>query len=81
MIRTTIDDAQMHLHDLIEAALRGEEVVITTASEQDPRIVRLVAEPSREPRLPREFGSAKGLLVVPDDFDEPLDEFAEYQEP
>jgi antitoxin (DNA-binding transcriptional repressor) of toxin-antitoxin stability system len=79
MIRTTIDDAETRLRDLIEAAVRGEEVVITTDPERDRVVVRLVAERSREPRRPREFGSAKGLLVVPDDFDAPLDEFAAYQ--
>lgn len=81
MIRTTIDDAQARLHDLIEAALRGEEVVITTDENRDRPVVRLVAERRRESRRPREFGSAKGLLVVPDDFDDPLDDFAEYREP
>lgn len=30
MIRTTIDDAQTRLKELVDAALRGEEVVITT---------------------------------------------------
>ncbi len=80
MIRTTIDDAQARLHDLIEAALRGEDVVITTDQKYDRQVVRLVVEPAREPRRPREFGSAKGMLIVPDDFDEPLEEFAEYQE-
>ncbi len=77
MIRTTVDDARIRLDDLIEAALRGEEVVITTDSAQHQRIVRLVADQSSKRRLPREFGSAKGMLVVPDDFDEPLEEFAE----
>ncbi len=79
MIRTTIDEGQARLHDLIEAALRGEDVVITTDGEHDRQVVRLVVEPAREPRKPREFGSAKGLLIVPDDFDGPLVDFAELQ--
>ena len=29
-------------------------------------------------RTRRQFGSAKGLLTVPDDFDDPLDDFADY---
>jgi hypothetical protein len=31
-----------------------------------------------QPRKPRKAGSAKGLLVVPDDFDEPLEDFKGY---
>ena len=80
MIRTTINEVQSRLHDLIEAALRGEDVVITTDDAHHQQVVRLVTEHVREPRRPREFGSAKGLLIVPDDFDDPLDDFAEYQE-
>lgn len=75
MIRTTIDEAQAQLHDLIAAALRGEDVVITTHQEHDRQVVRLVVEPARELRRPREFGSAKGMLIVPDDLDKPLDDF------
>ena len=29
-------------------------------------------------RPPRQFGSLKGLITVPDDFDDPLDDFAPY---
>ena len=79
MIRITVDEAKARLHDLIEAVLRGEEVVITTDAERDRQVVRLVVEQAREPLRPREFGSAKGLLIVPDAFDEPLEDFADYQ--
>lgn len=27
-----------------------------------------------------QFGSAKGMIIIPDDFDEPLDDFSEYME-
>jgi antitoxin (DNA-binding transcriptional repressor) of toxin-antitoxin stability system len=73
MIRATVNDAQDWLPDLIEAALRGEEVVITTDGEHVRQVIRLVAEPLRKTRQAREFGSAKDMLIVPDDFDEPLD--------
>lgn len=80
MICVTVDEAQARLRDLIEAALRGEDVVITTDQEHDWQVVRLVVEPAREPRQPRVFGSAKGLLIVPDDFDDPLEDFVVNQE-
>jgi predicted DNA-binding antitoxin AbrB/MazE fold protein len=31
-----------------------------------------------EPRRQRTFGSAKGLITIADDFDEPLEDFREY---
>jgi len=66
------DQAVGHLEELLEKASLGEEIVIT----RDHRpMVRLV--PSAPPAR-RQFGSARGLLVVRDDFDEPLDDFADY---
>lgn len=76
MIRTTIDDAQTRLMELIDAALRGEEVVITIDGDET-RSVRLHAAAEDEQRRPT-FGSAKGLIWMSDDFDEPLEEFEEY---
>jgi hypothetical protein len=34
--------------------------------------------PVKIPRRRAQFGSAKGLVEVSDDFDEPLSDFAEY---
>ncbi len=34
-------------------------------------------DPSGE-KTPRRAGSAKGLIIIPDDFDEPLEDFKEY---
>jgi prevent-host-death family protein len=66
------DQAVGHLEELVEQASRGDEIVIT----RDHRpIVRLV--PSAPPTC-RQFGSARGLVTVPDDFDKPLDDFADY---
>jgi prevent-host-death family protein len=72
----TLEDAQRQLPDLIEAAVRGEEVVITRA---DRPAVRLV--PVDRPRPDRKAGSAKGkILYMADDFDAPLEDFKEYME-
>lgn len=79
MIRTTVEDAQERLKELIDAALRGEEVVITTDpmnNAEEHRAVRLYAVESEAQRRPQ-FGSAKGLIWMSDDFDEPLEEFEE----
>ncbi len=79
MIRTTIDDAQVRLRELIDAALQGEEVVITAADEHGEKTIHLIVG-QRDETAPkrRQFGSARGLIWMSDDFDEPLEEFEEY---
>ena len=75
MRRVTLDEAQTHLRDLIAAALNGEEVVITT---DDRPAVRLV--PVEQPKPRPRFESAKGLIFMADDFDDPLPDFDDYRE-
>ena len=65
----TITEAAQKLPDLIDAALRGEEVIIT----KNGSIVKLIPATSVKPRP--KFGSAKGLIEISDDFDEPLEDF------
>lgn len=67
------DEAQSRLPELLEAALRGEEVYITGEGMARVQLVRVEAEPER-----RQFGSAKGMITMSDDFDDPLPEFEEY---
>ena len=62
------------LTDLVDQASRsGEEVVLTREGEPVAKIVPLVRKPAR-----RRFGSARGQLTVPDDFDAPLDDLRDY---
>jgi antitoxin (DNA-binding transcriptional repressor) of toxin-antitoxin stability system len=70
-----MEKAQRQLPTLIRAALLGEEVVITA---EDAREVRLV--PVKPVGPTRRFGSAKGLIEMAEDFDEPLEDFREYEE-
>ena len=71
--QVTLDDAKKKLDDLIAAAVKGDEVVIT---KEDRPVVKLVpvARTKAQPR----FGSAKGLITMAEDFDEPLEDFGEY---
>jgi len=71
----TIAEASEKLSELIDAALRGEEVTIT----KDGSIVKLISS-SPVKRYPAKAGSAKGMVWMSDDFDEPLEEFKEYME-
>ena len=69
----TVTEAAQNLPDVIDAVLRGEEVVIT---KNDLSVVKLIpAIPVKRSRKP---GSAEGLVWISDDFDEPLQEFQEY---
>ncbi len=68
-----LDEAKVRLLDLIEAATRGEEVLILKDGRPVVRLVPVVPA-KRQPR----FGSAKGLVVMAEDFDAPLEDFSEY---
>ncbi|MBW3569925.1 MAG: type II toxin-antitoxin system prevent-host-death family antitoxin [Gemmatimonadetes bacterium] len=65
--------AQTRLPELVRQAARGEDVILTDAGEAVAKII-----PITRARGPRQFGSAKGLIHMADDFDEPLEEFEDY---
>ena len=71
MTHMDLDKAKDHLPELVEQAVSGEEVLITKDSQPLVRLVAVKALPRG-----RHFGSAKGLIVVAQDFDAPLADFA-----
>ena len=73
MHQINIEEAKTNLPELIDAAINGEEIVI---AKDEEHVVKLVPISRAKPH-PR-FGSAKGLILISDDFDEPLEDFAEY---
>jgi antitoxin (DNA-binding transcriptional repressor) of toxin-antitoxin stability system len=73
MHEVNIEEAKTNLPELIDAAVNGEEVVI---AKDEKHSVRLVPVPRTETRP--QFGSARGLITMSEDFDEPLEEFEEY---
>jgi prevent-host-death family protein len=73
MHEVDLKEAQVHLSDLIDEAVKGEEVVIS--KERQP-VVRLV--PVERNGGHPVFGSAKDLIEVSEDFDAPLDDFQPY---
>jgi antitoxin (DNA-binding transcriptional repressor) of toxin-antitoxin stability system len=79
MVTLNLNDADDQLKQLVEAALRGEDVRIV---DDKDRVVQLVPKTSAPPALKaRRFGSASGLIAyMADDFDEPLEDFKEYME-
>lgn len=66
-------DPKGELGQLVDRVAHGEEVVITRDGEPVAEIV-----PIRQ-KKPREFGSGRGTFIMSPDFDEPLDDFKDYQ--
>jgi prevent-host-death family protein len=71
----TIEDAKNQLPNLIEEALRGEDVVLMSSGTP---AVRLVPVPPVLHLSKPTFGSARGKITIGDNFDEPLEEFKDY---
>lgn len=75
-MQVNIHKAKTHLSELIRLAEAGEEVII---ARDDVPVVRLTPVGDTPPR--RQLGIAEGfVLYMADDFDAPLDDFAEYME-
>lgn len=84
MSSMTVEEAQQKLPELIRRLTPGGEVIITQDQQPVARLVGLSAK-RRTPR-PRppvtgvpKIGAYEGRLVVPADFDEPLEELREYK--
>ena len=71
MHRIDLKDAEDRLAELIAEAAGGDEVVITRGDGASFKIVPM--EGSRP-----KFGSAKGLVKMSEDFDDPLEDFEAY---
>jgi antitoxin (DNA-binding transcriptional repressor) of toxin-antitoxin stability system len=76
ILQVNIHEAKTQLSKLIQAAINGKQVIIARGNKP---VVRLEVLP--EAKCKREIGHAKGLvLMMADDFDEPIDDFKEYME-
>jgi len=73
MHQVNVEEAKTRLPDLIDAAVGGEEIIIT---KDDRPVVKLVPIPRAGSRP--QFGSAQGLITMSDDFDAPLEVLDEY---
>ena len=75
MQQITLDEATKDLLALVEAAIKGEEIVIT---KDDKPVVKLSPIYPPKKSWPAKAGSAKGLVTISDDFDEPIADFEDY---
>jgi prevent-host-death family protein len=64
-----IHEAKTNLSRIVDEVAAGGEVIIAKAGKPMARLVPLEAVPQ-----PKKLGLLKGKLVVPDNFNEPLDE-------
>ena len=69
MPQVPLEEARTHLDELIQAALNGDEVVITKDSKP---VARVVAIQATKPKP--SFGSARGKIHMAEDFDAPLED-------
>jgi antitoxin (DNA-binding transcriptional repressor) of toxin-antitoxin stability system len=70
MHQIDIDRAKSQLESLLQAALNGDEVIITQNNQLILKLVRL-----SKPKKRRQSGSARGLIWMSPDFDQPLEDF------
>lgn len=73
MIQINIHEAKTQLSKLIEKVKKGEEVII---SKYNKPVVKLVL--IEELRSKRRLNTAKGRIVMSEDFDSPLEDFEDY---
>lgn len=73
MQQIDIDKAKGQLDSLFQSALRGEEILITQNNQPVLKLVRV-----SQPRKRRQSGSAKGMISMSEDFNQPLEDFREY---
>lgn len=75
MTQVDLAQAKERFMELMELAASGEEVIIAKGERPFVKISPIV-----KPKRQRQFGSAKGLITIADDFDEPLEVFQEMTE-
>jgi len=75
MIQVNIHHAKTQLSKLIQKVLEGEEVIIA----KDNKPVVKLTQIMQVPQL-RKIGSAQGEIQISENFEEALDDFAEYQD-
>ena len=73
MVNVDIIKAGNCLHELIAQSIGGKEVVITRGGQPVVKLLPLTGQKRK-----RCFGSARGLIKISDDFDEPLEDFKDY---
>lgn len=72
MYQIDLSEVKSQVSDLIGLALTGEEIIITQNGQPILKVIRVLPSGTY-----RKAGSAKGMISMSDDFDEPLEDFKE----
>ena len=73
MLQVNVHQAKTNLSKLIQKVLDGEEVIIARGKLP---VVKMVLVDNLKSK--RQLGTAKGKIMISDDFNKPLEEFKEY---
>ena len=73
MTQVELQQAKERFLELVELAAGGEEIIISKDRQPIVKLSRVQGHKER-----RRFGSAKGLITMAKDFDEPIEDFKEY---
>ncbi|ABU59733.1 type II toxin-antitoxin system Phd/YefM family antitoxin [Roseiflexus castenholzii] len=72
MLQVNLEEAKGRLPELVNAVLKGETVLIVKDLQAIVQLVPVISS------MRRQFGSAKELIVMADNFDAPLPDFNPY---
>ncbi len=75
MYSNALKEAQSQLEALTAKVVTGEEVIITDDKGMTFQLIQV-----KPKKIRPKFASAKGLISMMDDFDEPLDDFKDYMQ-
>ena len=75
MLQVNVHQAKTNLSKLIQKVIDGEEVIIAKGNQP---VVKIILVDNLKPK--RQLGTAKGMIKISDDFDEPLEDFKEYMQ-
>ena len=68
-----LEQARGRLKELVDQAAQGAQIILTQDGQPVARIIPITRRIAR-----RRPGSARGLIHMREDFDEPLEDFREY---
>jgi prevent-host-death family protein len=69
-MKVSVEDAKNQFSDMLDRIAIGEEVIITDKGEPVAKLVPVPATTKKRRKF--QFGSAKGEITIPDDFNDPL---------
>jgi len=73
MVTVNVHEAKTHFSKLLQRVANGERIIIAKAGKPVAELGPYTERPARRP-----MGIDKGLVLIHDDFDDPLPEFEEY---